>query len=142
MREELIIRDLRVNEDDFVTRSFTLPIRSDLQEGAYFIEIEVYTSPSSNDLTDVASTALTVFGCAPTTPEPEQPEEPEEPKKEIEVITPTPAVPTDGVVYRASGTAQRGLFENGGTTYLVLLIVIIILLVVLIGVAIAAITKK
>jgi hypothetical protein len=142
MKEDLVIRDLRVDEDDYVTRSYTLPLRSDLQEGAYFIEIELYTSTSSNDLTSVESVALTVFGCG--TQEPQQPEEEEEeePKTEIEVIVPTPAVPSDNVVYKASGSPQRGLFDSGSNTYLILLIVIIVLLIILIGVAAVALTRK
>ncbi|MBN1274891.1 hypothetical protein JXA12_01180 [Candidatus Woesearchaeota archaeon] len=136
LKDEVIVRDMDIEEGDDLTKEVALPLRENLDPGQYFITIQVFTEPTEDDQTDITSADLVILAC--TTDEEDEEEEEEEEEDEIDIVTPTPSTGTTGsVVATTTGTPSK-LLDRGSTTYLALLILIVVLLVILIVVVAAS----
>ncbi|MBW2982887.1 hypothetical protein KY327_01130 [Candidatus Woesearchaeota archaeon] len=125
---EEVIRDIEIDEGDDDTESATMSLPDDLPGGQYFVDVEIFTSGSEDDRTDVESASFTVEDCQ--TQDQDGTDDEDESTDEddgMEIIPP----PQTEIIDEGEGR-RPGLLDREGDLYLALLIVIAVLLVVLI----------
>jgi hypothetical protein len=144
LKEDVIIRNMEIDEEDEMTKTLSLALKSNLAPGDYTLNFQLYTTGNSNDDTDFDVRTLTVLSCVNNNKPAEDKEDTEKEDTKIEVIAPTkPNVPTTGnVVQTVTGTPSSKFIDTSSNMYLGLLIAIIVLLLILISIAAASLGRR
>lgn len=139
-------RDIKIDQDDRESRSYTLSVPSDARPGIYALSVKSFTR--RDDLSDSEDALLTVPTCAPEpeTPESEEPIE-EGADEEIIVVTgpspeETPALPTPTGAAVATPVASSSNRMTSSGMYVALLVAIIVVLVIIGVMLVNALAKR